>query len=426
MKRIALLLLVGCVEEKGAITGPQSIAVEMLTPANPGDVNNRLMDSQRTVAVNLKALDAEGQIYTGFADPVRVYAQFLGTLTPDLNEMPIKTIQFASGVAQNQSFDLPSAFGATTVWFDNGTGLGPDYEFGPITGTSPTLWYRDPFVADLQRPADETLVNALSSTPLTDKQVRVGASRYGARGLMVVTSTFAQGYTVSDVQCATGLPNPSGPCTTGNYDHAMVFTFSAPRDQFGRSLAEGQVIEAFNGGLTEFNGLTEIGFPRTFIQIANPMVDPEAGLVDRSLMPAPVLFESHWFGALDNSTACKAPPVGTSTCTGRIHFERNEAGAIDIRGAKVCPIDDAPDGVYTRYKQWSIDPPDVPADSRPDDCGSSDVINLITAGTDFTTDPHTLVGQTLAKVVGIVRPVNIGTFNVWIVYPRGKADVQTN
>ena len=53
------------------------------------------------------------------------------------------------------------------------------------------------------------------------------------------------------------------------------------------------------------------------------------------------------------------------------------------------------------------------------------MLNLITAGTDFTTDPHTLVGKTLPKVVGIVRPVNIGSFNVWIVYPRGKDDLQT-
>jgi hypothetical protein len=47
---------------------------------------------------------------------------------------------------------------------------------------------------------------------------------------------------------------------------------------------------------------------------------------------------------------------------------------------------------------------------------------LVTAGSDFTMDPHVLVGKTLPKVVGIVRPVNIGTFNVWIVYPRGNDD----
>ena len=38
------------------------------------------------------------------------------------------------------------------------------------------------------------------------------------------------------------------------------------------------------------------------------------------------------------------------------------------------------------------------------------------------TDPMTLVGKTLTKVVGTLRPVNIGTFNVWIVYPRSAAD----
>jgi hypothetical protein len=35
----------------------------------------------------------------------------------------------------------------------------------------------------------------------------------------------------------------------------------------------------------------------------------------------------------------------------------------------------------------------------------------------------TLVGKTLPRVVGTLRPVNIGTFNVWIVYPRSAADL---
>jgi hypothetical protein len=50
------------------------------------------------------------------------------------------------------------------------------------------------------------------------------------------------------------------------------------------------------------------------------------------------------------------------------------------------------------------------------------VISLITAGTDFTTDPRTLKDRTIS-VVGILRPVNLQGFNVWIVYPRGKDEI---
>lgn len=411
MNRVPLLLLLAaCTENRDAITGTQSIAVEMVSPSNPGSVMNRLPDTQRSVQLNLEARDANGDLDTTFNAEIRIYAQFLGTLTPSLEDMPLETVVMTNGVADNVLVDLPNAFGPTTLWLDNGTGLGPDYQFGAVSGTSPTIWYRDPFIRDLQTPRDEMAVDALSLTPLSDKQVRVGASRHGATGALVVTSVFAQGYTVSDVACATGGAMPTPPCTAGDYDHAMVFTFSSPRDQYGRPIVEGEVIQSFNGGLSEFNGLTEIGFPRTFIEAPDRDTPP---FVNRALMPPPVLFETAWFGPLSSSA-------------GRINFERSEAGPIEIRNATVCPIDDAPDGVYTRFKQWSVDPEDVPADATPNDCAnSSQVINLITAGTDFTTDPHTLVGKTLPKIVGIVRPVNIGSFNVWIVYPRGKDDLQT-
>jgi len=392
-----------CTDTRDPLTGTQSLEVQVVSPADYGDVNNRLPDTQRTLVVNLTAKDAEGQVDTSFAGDIRVYAQFLGTLTPDLAQQPLVTIPVANGVAMNQTIMLPpSVFGATTVWFDNGTGVGPEYQHGAVTGTSPTLWYRDPFISDLQRPRDETALDALSITPLTDKQIRVGSSRYGARGALVITSTFAQGYTVSDVECATGGAMPTPPCTTQDYDHVMVFTFSAPRDQFGHSLQVGEVIAAFNGGLSEFNGLTEVGFPRTFTHATDRDVEP---VIDQRLLPAPVRFDPAWFGPLSNPS-------------GRINFERNEAGAIEIVNAKVCPVDDGPEGVYTQYKQWTIDP-----SAAGDQCGTSNVLNLITAGTDFTTDPRTLVGQTLPRVVGIVRPVNIGSFNVWILYPRGKDDL---
>nr|MBA3819926.1 hypothetical protein [Deltaproteobacteria bacterium] len=147
---------------------------------------------------------------------------------------------------------------------------------------------------------------------------------------------------------------------------------------------------------------TEIGFPRTFIATPDRDTPP---YVNPALLPAPVLFSPTWFDPLSNPD-------------GRINFERNEAGPIEILNVKVCPLDDGPEGVYTRFKQWTIDP-----SPTGNGCETNKVINLITAGTDFTTDPATLVGRTLPRVVGIVRPVSIGAFNVWIVFPRGAADV---
>ena len=401
MKRLLYVAMlgsaaVGCVEERDAITGTQSIKIDLVAPASGGEIDNRLPDTARNVTVNLTALDQDAQVDTSFDQTIRVYAQFLGTLTPQLDQMPLAQIPMSGGMATNAMITLPdSVLGQTTLWFDNGSGLGPDYQHGAVTGISPTLWYRDPFVRDIQTPRDEMAVDALSITPLTDKQVTVDESRNGATGRLVVTSVFAQGYTISDVSCGAG---GAPPCTADSYDHAMVFTFSAPRDESGRPLEVGATIRRVNGGVSEFTGLTEIGFPRTFVKDAdNPTLEH-----DPARLPPPVLFDTAWFGPLSNPA-------------GRINFERNEAGAIEIRGAKVC--DAANDPNYTTYKQWKIDPAGASGT-----CGSN-TLSLITAGTDFNTDPVTLKDRILPRVVGILRPVNIGSFNVWIVYPRGSSDI---
>lgn len=395
MKRtlfLAALAVAGCTEELPGLTGTQSLEVEVVAPANLGTVDQRLSDADRTITVNLTAKDADNAVDASFDRPVRVYAQFLGTLTPSLDEMPLATITMSGGMAAGQTITLPpSVLGPTTLWFDDGSGLGPEYMHGMITGTSPTLWYRDPFIRDLQTPRDEAALDALSTAPLSDKQISVNASRHGAQGRLVVTSTFAQGYTVSDVRCADAAGSP--PCTAEAYDHVMVFTFSAPRDQHHAALEVGESIERFTGGLSEFNGLSEIGFPRTYVADA-PEVNP-------ARVPAPVRLELSWFGPISDPN-------------GMINFERNEAGAIEIVNGYVCPLDDD----YTTYKQWKINPAGTAAG-----CTGKNVINVITQGSDFSTDPATLVGTVLPRVVGILRPVNIGSFNVWIIFPRGSSDV---
>jgi len=393
----AILGLVGaCTDTLPPIEGTQSLKVELVTPASGGSKAARLPDTMRTITVNLTALDADGEVDTSFSRTVQVYAQFLGTLTPKLTEAPLGTFTLLNGKATNQTVTLPSAFGPTTIWIDDGKSNDPTY----ATGTSPTLWYRDPFIADLQTPKSETALDALSAIPLEDKQISVTTSRYGARGRLVVTSTFAQGYTVSDVQCADEAGTP--PCTSQAYDHAMVYSFSAPRGDDFEPIVEGQTIEGFAGGVSEFNGLTEIGFPQTFggggVNV-NKAREPEPAVLDAETTVTP----GTWFDSL------------TSPGGGLINFERNEAAPIKVLNAKVCNIDDD----YATYKQWKIDPFGVGGNCA----GNKKVLNVITAGTVSDIDPPSLAGRTLTSVVGVLRPVSIGTFNVWIIYPRSAADL---
>ena len=378
---LAALALAGCVDTRDPITGTQSLRVELVSPS-PGSFENRLDESARTIVVNVTAIDAQGEVDATFENPVRVYVNFLGTLTPYLDAAPLTTVMMTAGRSSNATVMLPAVFGPATLWLDDGGAPEPTY----ASGASPTIWYRDPYIVDIQAPPNEMALDALSKSPLEQKQVAVRASRYGANGRLVVTSVFAQGYTVSDVSCAAG---GAPPCTTDDYNHKMVFSFSAPRDERGRRVVEGQAIDGFAGGVSEFNGLTEIGFPQTFVLGDDLDVNP-------ARMPPPVTLETTWF-------------------TDKFMFERNEAAPISIVNGKVCDLDDD----YDTYKQWKLDPSGAGGNCM----GNRNVINVISTGV-VATDPATLVGKTLAKVTGVLRPVNIGSFNVWIIYPRSAADLQ--
>ena len=390
MNRLAfLLLVVGCVDTRDPITGTQSLRIEL--KSNAGSEDARLDPNTATPAIiDVTAIGPDGQPDTSYNNSLQVYVNYLGTLTPYLGmNPPLATVAMSGGRATNQSITLPRVFGPATLWLDDGTSQSPTY----ASGASPTIWYRDPYISDIQTPANPMALDALEKSPLEQKQLRVEESEFGsAVGRLVVTSVFAQGYTVSDVSCSNG---GAPPCTTMPYHHAMVFSFSAARDEQGCTIKEGQVIDGFAGGVSEFNGLTEIGFPQSFDDRTKGETHCDAQDINPARIPQPVTLDSTWF-------------------SNTIKFEENEAGLIAITNAKVCNLDSD----YMTYKQWKIDPAGVGGDCK----GNKSVINVISTGV-VPTDPATLVGKTLPRVVGTLRPVNIGSFNVWIVYPRSAADL---
>ncbi len=371
------LALAACVDHQPPITGTQSLQVQLMSPADPGDIDHRLPDTARSVTLSITAKGPNGETDTTFNNSLQVYAHFLGTLTPYLGGTPLATVSMNAGQG-TVSLMLPSAYGPTTVWIDDYTdGDNATY----ATGVSPTLWFRDPFIADIQRPASETSIDALDAAPLDNKNVDVRASRYGDKGRLVITSIYTQGYTVADVQCADANGTP--PCVSQDYDYMDVFSYSAPLDQNKRFLNEGQVITGFAGGVSEFDSLTEIGFPQTFVA-GEPVVN-------KAMEPAPVVFDETWF-------------------TAPINFERNESAVIEIDGAKVCNLD----ADYITFKQWKLDPSGAGGNC------TGNFINVVTAGT-LDLDPATLVGKTLPKVIGVSRPI----FKHWIIFPRSMSDIVT-
>jgi hypothetical protein len=379
MRNVALiaLLLAGCVDHQDGITGTQSLHVDLIGPADPGSPTDPLDPSVRTVTLKVQAIDETNEIDASFNGDVDVYAQFLGTLTPELGNSPLAHVTITAGISAQVDLDLPPVFGPTLLWVEDGSRVDATY----ATGTSETLWYRDPFMQDISKPLDEAALDALESSPLENKQVKVTGSRYGVDGRLIVTGIYAQGYTLSDSQCG---PGGLAPCTTGDYDHVLVFSFSRPRDEKGRNIELGESIDGFAGAVQEFNGLTEIGFPQTFVEAD----DPE---VDAARVPAP-------------------SPILPAYLTDTIQMERRESGLVEIDGGIVCDPDADED--YATYKQWKVD--------IGSGCGSP--INIITAGV-IEFDPHDYIGMAIPKVIGTLRPVNISAFNVWIMYPRFADDL---
>jgi len=374
MKLAPLLLLAGCVDTQPGVTGTQSLYVDLIAPGDPGAVDERLDDTARALTIRVSALDENAEIDQDLSGEVEVHVQFLGSTTPTLNQPPLIRVELVAGVSENAQVDLPPVFGPTFLWVEDGAG--DDATFA--TGTSPVLWYRDPFVADITTPPDEDALDALESSPLQEKQVNVPGSRYGANGRLIVQHTSINSYALADVECQDAQGTP--PCVGGFYDYLTVFTFSTPRDENGNRIVVGEVISGFTGASAEFNGLTEIVFPQTFAD--------EDAEVDLARLPDPWVLDA-------------------SFLTDPIEFERRESARVEVVNGTLCPLDDD----WDTYKQWKLDIGG----------GCGEPINVITSL--FAFDPAQYVGQEIPSVIGVLEPVSIGTFNVWIIKPGSPDDI---
>jgi hypothetical protein len=364
---LVALLGIGCDRELGEIyPGVQSLRVEVKTPL--GEEGARISD--RTVVFDLTALGRHGQVEPlDLTANVRVF--FLGTLSPPLGaEQPLAQVRLAGGVASGVQVSLGGAFGPSVIWVEaDAAGPGGGAGSARASGASPTIYLPDPTLADVQRPPDESSVERNFRSQLEGKQLRVVAS---PGGKMVVTATYAQSFNLSDVD-ARGQVGP--------YGSLYVFTFQRPR------VSVGDVLTELTGGSIEFNGMTEVSFPRW-------KPDPP---MDRAALPAPAI--------LDRFTL--ADPLA---------MERLEAGLVRVENAAVCPLDMN----YDQYQQWALD--------LGNGCGFEQPVQVVTAGVVTGCDPPPPAGTVIPYVQGTLRNValrdkNNTPFSFWILYPRGSDDV---
>lgn len=362
-------------EEREPITS--TMRVTITEPQVLGDQANRLPDTQRDVQVDLEAIADNNLLDESFDRVVDVKIHFLGGLTDSG-----LTVQMSGGRG-SAMLTLPDVLGATFLWVEDASDDGATY----ATGTSDTLWYREPFLEDVSIPNLDRPSTWLEASRFEGKHVRVEQSKYGADGRLVVTGVYSQGYTVSDVDCSVS------PCTAEPFSHMYVYTFSRPRDEHSDAIEIGHQVSWVSGGVGEFNGLTELNFPQT--TLVQDGEEPAAP--DESLLPEPVVVQPEWL---------QQP----QSADGMLKLEENESGLVAVEGGVLCPLDED----YTTYSQWKLDM----------GLGCGVAINVISEGAVSDFDPANLdTGSVLTRVVGTVRAVNIGSFHVWIVQPRRSSDI---
>ncbi len=259
-------MAVGCVDNEPYpnATGVSSLEVTLLQPTQLG---SPAAPSQRAseATFNVVAHDANGNVVKKDL-MVDVFVSFGGIKTgadaacgADVGDaMPIETIKLHGGMLMNHTTQLPSAFGSTSIWIDEPS--------SGATGASPTIYFRNPFIAEIQTPADITAPNATFCSTFDNKFLNVDHAQNGGQQL-IVTSVFSGAFVVTD----TGAPT---------YNNIYLYAFGQPPSY----IVPGKVVTNFSGNYSKFVGFTELNFP--LFNVADDSV--AAGRGDSATDPAGV------------------------------------------------------------------------------------------------------------------------------------------
>jgi hypothetical protein len=220
-------------------TGVSSLEVQLMDPAVLGSPAAPVTAQQATY--NVIARDSNGNVVNQDLK-VDVFVSFGGIKTgadtacgaDASGNTPIETITLSKGKLMNHTTMLPSAYGSTAVWLDD--------PVSHATGASPTIYFRNPYVSELQTPPDITAANAAFCSPFNNKYIVVDHAQNG--GQLIVTSVYSDAFAVAD----TGATS---------FNNIFIFSFSQPP----ASIVPGKVITDFSGNYSKFVGFTEINFP---------------------------------------------------------------------------------------------------------------------------------------------------------------------
>jgi hypothetical protein len=243
---LAFLVAAGCTDHRASPTAGQvsSLVMTLKAPVDTGTPDTPVMT--QTATFDLFAVDEQGMPLAQDLD-VQLFLTFGGVKTgalsacgsDDSGTAPIETVHLPGGRIADHTVQLPQAFGATIIWVDE--------PVSHATGSSPTIYFRNPFIADVQTPPDINAPNASFCSPFNGKFIIVDHATNPAAGALVVSSVFGNAFAVTDT-------------SAGGYDKfnsMYLFAFGKPPDY----IVPGKVLNSFSGNVSKFVGFTELNFP---------------------------------------------------------------------------------------------------------------------------------------------------------------------
>ena len=276
----------GCVDHQASLTGHNvsTLDVQLLSPTADQLGSPMAPVDVQQATFNVIARDDTGAVVAQdmTAD---VYISFGGVKTgidtacgATDNGAPIQTVTLKQGVLMNQMVSLPSAFGSTSLWIE-------DPKSG-ATGASPTIYFRNATIPEVEKPADLTAANATFCSPFNGKFLTFDQPSPG--GQFVVTSVFGDAFSVTD----TGATS---------FNSIYLFAFGQPPAY----IVEGAVVTSFSGNYSKFVGFTELNFPLFNVDQSAPL----------ATVPAPVVLS---YTDLSNITTMLGNDAGVVQYTGTI------------------------------------------------------------------------------------------------------------
>ncbi|MDB4969570.1 MAG: hypothetical protein JWN44_5259 [Myxococcales bacterium] len=322
MKRIivcalSVIGLVGCADHRSSQKAGQIATLEVQLVDPPADKlgSPQAPVTAKSATFNVIARDDQGAVVPKDLD-VQVFISFGGVKTgansacgaDDTGNKPIETLSLKGGVLMNQKVDLPLAFGSTSLWIDDPA--------SGTTGASPTIYFRNAFIPEVQTPPDVTAANATFCSPFNGKFLVV--TNATGSGQLVVSSVFGNAFSITDTGATT-------------FNSIYLFAFGKPPSY----IVEGRVVNSFSGNYSKFVGFTELNFPLFDIDMNAPLVAPPA--------PVPLAFAD-----LTNVPKMLGSTASTVSYTGTIcnPFPPNPTNDANIQKTRDS---------WTKFNQFVVD-----------------------------------------------------------------------